>query len=85
MEVPFVFGKIANGKDFTDRTIDAEKLRSNFRGLVNTIIISPRRWGKTSLVNHAMEQMRDDKSYIICKVDIFNCRTEAQFAFCQYR
>lgn len=79
MEVPFVFGKIANGKDFTDRTIDAEKLRSNFRGLVNTIIISPRRWGKTSLVNHALEQMRDDKGYLICKVDIFNCRTEAQF------
>ena len=79
MDIPFVFGKIADGADFTDRTIDTEKLKANFRGLVNTIIISPRRWGKTSLVNHALEQMGDDKDYLVCKVDIFNCRTEAQF------
>ena len=79
MDIPFVFGKIADGEDFTDRTADTEKLKNNFRGLVNTIIISPRRWGKTSLVNHALEQMGDEKEYLVCKVDIFNCRTEAQF------
>lgn len=79
MDIPFVFGKIADGEDFTDRVVDTEKLKNNFRGLVNTIIISPRRWGKTSLVNHALEQMGDDKEYLVCKVDIFNCRTEAQF------
>ena len=76
MDIPFVFGKIADGEDFTDRVVDTEKLKNNFRGLVNTIIISPRRWGKTSLVNHALEQMGDDKEYLVCKVDIFNCRTE---------
>ena len=79
MDIPFVFGKIADGEDFTDRVLDIEKLKNNFRGLVNTIIISPRRWGKTSLVNHALEQIRDDKEYLVCKVDIFNCRTEALF------
>jgi len=26
-----------------------------------------------------MECMKDEKEYILCKVDIFNCRTEAQF------
>ena len=51
MDIPFVFGKIADGEDFTDRVVDTEKLKNNFRGLANTIIIiSPRRWGKTSLV-----------------------------------
>lgn len=79
MDIPFVFGKIADGEDFTDRTADTEKLTANFRSLVNTIIISPRRWGKTSLVNHALTQMRDDSEYLVCRVDIFNCRTEAQF------
>jgi len=79
MDIPFVFGKIADGEDFTDREQDTEKLVNNFRGLVNTIIISPRRWGKTSLVNHALERLGDDKDYFVCKVDIFNCRTEAQF------
>lgn len=79
MDIPFVFGKVADGADFTDRIQDTERLVNNFRGLVNTVIISPRRWGKTSLVNHAMECMKNDKEYMLCKVDVFNCRTEAQF------
>lgn len=79
MDIPFVFGKVADGADFTDRIPDTDRLVNNFRGLVNTVIISPRRWGKTSLVNHAMECMKDEKEYILCKVDIFNCRTETQF------
>lgn len=79
MNIPFVFGKVADGANFTDRIPDTERLVYNFRGLVNTVIISPRRWGKTSLVNHTMECMKDEKEYMLCKVDIFNCRTEAQF------
>ncbi len=79
MEIPFTFGKIADGKDFTDRVADTERLLMNLRGLVSTVIISPRRWGKTSLVNHVLERMGDDKEYVTCKVDIFNCRTEEQF------
>ena len=79
MEIPFIFGKIADGKDFTDRVADTERLLMNLRGLVSAVIISPRRWGKTSLVNHVLERMADDKEYVTCKVDIFNCRTEEQF------
>lgn len=79
MEIPFVFGKIADGVEFTDRQADTERLLANFRGLVNTVIISPRRWGKSSLVAHTLERMAEDKDYVTCKVDIFNCRTEAQF------
>lgn len=79
MDIPFVFGKIADGKDFTDRKEDTERLLTNFRGLVSTVIISPRRWGKTSLVNHVLERLGREKGYMTCKVDVFNCRTEAQF------
>ena len=79
MEIPFVYGKIAEGQDFTDREDDGKKLLDNFHGLVNTVIISPRRWGKTSLVNRVLGKIRDEKDYLLCKIDIFNCRTEAQF------
>ena len=79
MEIPFVYGKIADGTNFTDRTQDTEKLVNNFKGLVNTVIISPRRWGKTSLVNHALQRMSNENDYLLCQIDIFNCRTEAQF------
>ena len=79
MEIPFVYGKIADGSNFTDRTQDTEKLVNNFKGLVNTVIISPRRWGKTSLVNHALQRMSNENDYLLCQIDIFNCWTEAQF------
>ncbi|MGM9799571.1 MAG: ATP-binding protein [Muribaculaceae bacterium] len=79
MEIPFVYGKIAEGQDFTDREDDGKKLLDNFHRLVNTVIISPRRWGKTSLVNRVLGKIRDEKDYLLCKIDIFNCRTEAQF------
>ena len=79
MDIPFVFGKIADGKDFTNRTDDTRRLTDNFRSLISTVIISPRRWGKTSLVNHALKSLKADKDYFVCNVDMFNCRTEAQF------
>jgi stage III sporulation protein SpoIIIAA len=36
-------------------------LTNNFNGLINTIIISPRRWGKTSLVRAVSEELKDNK------------------------
>ena len=50
-ETPFIFGKIATEKNFTDRELETATLVQNFSSLINTIIISPRRWGKSSLVN----------------------------------
>ena len=79
MEIPFVYGKIADGSNFTDRRQDTEKLVNNFKGQVNTVIISPRRWGKTSLVHHALQSMSKETDYLLCQIDIFNCRTETQF------
>ena len=49
METPFIFGKIATEKNFTDREMETANLVQNFTSLINTIIISPRRWGKSSL------------------------------------
>lgn len=47
-KVPFTYGRIAADEDFTDRQTELKRLIDNFDGLVNTILISPRRWGKTS-------------------------------------
>ena len=48
---PFLFGVATSGDHFADRAKETTRLLSNFRHGVNTILISPRRWGKTSLVN----------------------------------
>ena len=80
MEAPFIFGKIATDENFTDREQETVHLVSNFESLINTIIISPRRWGKSSLVHRAATIAQDkDKCLRICTVDLFNVKTEEQF------
>lgn len=80
METPFVFGKIATDRNFTDRETETLCLVQNFTSLSNTIIISPRRWGKSSLVNKAAElAAKQDSQLRICTIDLFNVRNEEQF------
>lgn len=80
METPFIFGKIATEKNFTDREVETAHLVQNFKSLINTIIISPRRWGKSSLVNRAAKlAMEEDSKLRICHIDLFNVRNEQHF------
>ena len=75
---PFIFGVATSGDNFTDREKEAGHLLSNFRHGVNTVLISPRRWGKTSLVQKAYHLAQSDKLKIIY-MDIFSCRSEHDF------
>ena len=80
METPFIFGKIAKARNFTDRVSETAELVNSFTSLINTIIISPRRWGKSSLVNKAAElAMEHDSKLRICHIDLFNVRSEEHF------
>lgn len=80
MDAPFVFGRIADGDNFIDRIEDTKWLSANFRALTNTILISPRRWGKSSLVcKAAVDAMAKDKNLKVVLVDIFNVRSEEEF------
>jgi AAA+ ATPase superfamily predicted ATPase len=79
MEAPFSFGKIVSGRFFINRKSELEKLDSNFSSLTNTIIISPRRWGKSSLVKRASGMtMSRDRSIKFCFLDLYNIRSEEQ-------
>ena len=80
METPFIFGKIATEKNFTDREQETIHLVSNFKSLINTIIISPRRWGKSSLVHKAATMAREgNPNLCVCTLDLFNVRDEEHF------
>ena len=80
METPFVYGKIATGNYFTDRENEIKLLKQNFLHGTNTILISPRRWGKSSLVKRAADEiMVTEKSIRIIHVDMFNIRSEEEF------
>lgn len=80
METPFVYGKLATGKYFTDRETEIAQLKQNFLLGTNTILISPRRWGKTSLVKKASDEITATNDLIkILQIDMFNIRTEEEF------
>ena len=75
---PFVFGVAASGDNFTYRESETARLLTNFRSGVNTVLISPRRWGKTSLVRKVCRLAQTDELKIVY-LDIFSCRSDADF------
>lgn len=78
--VPFTYGRITEPIDFTDRDSEIMLLKRNFNARVNTIIISPRRWGKSSLVKKAAsEAVKQNDTLKVCFIDIFNYRNENEF------
>ena len=78
MEKTFVFGVSVEGDNFTDRTQETKRIRSNFENGVNTILISPRRIGKTSLVKKVCSSITDSSIKTIY-MDIYDCRNEYDF------
>ena len=77
-EAPFVFGVRVEGDAFTDRKEETERLKANFNYGVNTILISPRRMGKTSLVDKVCSLV-EDEHIRIAHIDAFGCRSEHDF------
>lgn len=77
-ESPFVFGVKVEGDAFTDRKEETETLKMNFTYGVNTILISPRRMGKTSLVDKA-SRLVESNDIRIARMDAFGCRSEEDF------
>lgn len=75
---PFVFGKAAEGEYFTDRQEDARRLTANLTHGINTILISPRRWGKTSLVKKVISEI-DHPEIKTVFLDVFQCKSEWDF------
>ena len=77
-ERPFVFGTAATGNNFTDREKETKRISANFIYGVNTILISPRRWGKTSLIKRVREKV-SGKDLKVVFIDIFSCRSPEEF------
>ena len=78
MEKAFVFGVSVSGENFTDRENETRRLRMNFENGLNTILISPRRTGKTSLVNKVCKSFTSPETKTVY-MDIYDCRNEYDF------
>ena len=78
MDKAFIYGMSVEGKNFTDRELETKRLQLNFENGMNSILISPRRIGKTSLVKK-VKSLAENKERIVVFMDIYKCRSEYEF------
>jgi hypothetical protein len=80
MESPFQFGTLATKENFIDRNEDRAMLKQLLTSHINVMLISPRRWGKSSLVKRSMEELASERKDIrVCFIDAFSIGSEAEF------
>lgn len=80
MNTPFSYGKIVDYLDFTGRLEETSRLTKNFQSLTNTILISSRGWGKSSLVARAIKETAGKKKDVLfVNMNLFKCETPRDF------
>ncbi len=80
MQLPFKFGKVIEKSYFINRKNEIDFLKQNIKSQINIVLISPRRWGKSSLVQIATKELaKSQKSIKFCYIDLFNIRSEEEF------
>jgi uncharacterized protein len=57
MQNPFVYGEVVPAAAFVNRTDELDRLIGDLAAAQKVFLISPRRYGKSSLVRHALEAM----------------------------
>ena len=79
---PFIYEGYEGPEYFCDRAEETEELISNLRNGRNTTLVSPRKIGKTGLISHAFNRIKQqDKDAVCIYIDIFP--TQNQYDFVQ--
>lgn len=77
---PFSYGTTVSSQYFTNREKDVKKLHKNLIQGVNTTIISPRRWGKSSLVEKVINDInKNNPAHKTIIIDLFSTGSEEEF------
>ena len=80
MTSPFQYGTIATGKAFVNRDKERRQLKQHLMSGINVMLISPRRWGKSSLVKEAMNELKEEENKVaICFIDAMTILSEQEF------
>lgn len=78
---PFVVGKYISDSYFCDRENETEFLRKQILNGRNVAIISPRRMGKSGLIQHFFNQSSIKDEYYVFFVDIYSTTSLAEFVY----
>ena len=76
---PFYFGDLALDEAFTDRESELRSLKSDILNGQNVALIAPRRYGKSSLVRRAIQDLVAE-GVLVAEVDLMKTPTKAKLA-----
>ena len=76
---PFRFGQIVSPEYFVGRQSELATLMTDLRAGVNVVLIAPRRYGKSSLLTRAVEQLRQ-LDVLTAYVDLERTPSKERFA-----
>src|SRR5258705_13962287 len=65
MDNPFVYGEVVPGEAFVDREVELDRLVADLGSGQKVFLISPRRYGKSSLIRQALEALRRRRALAI--------------------
>jgi hypothetical protein len=77
---PFNFGDLAVDAGFTDRSRELAELTADMRNGQNVVVFAPRRYGKSSLVWRAAQQLVARNDVLVAQVDLMLTTTKEQLA-----
>ncbi|RCV63368.1 hypothetical protein C5S53_14555 [Methanophagales archaeon] len=70
MANPFRYGEVVTGEDFADRELELQELIMDLKAGQTIFLISPRRYGKTSLIMNALDKLQKEGFYT-AYIDLF--------------
>lgn len=78
---PFVIGGYVSEDYFCDREVESAELISAFLNERNMVIVSPRRMGKTGLIEHCFHKKNIKEEYYTFFIDIYATGTMKELVF----
>ncbi|KAF5430937.1 hypothetical protein C5S39_06750, partial [Candidatus Methanophagaceae archaeon] len=63
MKNPFRYGEVVTGDDFADRETELKELTRDLKAGQTIFLISPRRYGKTSLIMNVLDTLQNEGFY----------------------
>lgn len=78
MDNPFRYGELVSGEYFTNRSEELAELEQDLRSGQNVVVMSPRRFGKTSLILTVIDRLRK-QGVLVAYLDLFGTPTKASF------
>ncbi len=78
---PFIVGKYVSDKYFCDRSEETAFLRKQIQNGRDVALISPRRIGKSGLIQHFFNQSDIKEQYYVFFIDIYTTTSLAEFVY----